>query len=93
MDWGYVSAIGMVSALLLLLIQRAEPKRRRLVAIIVVLCLLVIRHNAFLKDDLYEETLLALLLALALNGVFWLLIGRYNPVEAGAAIDVVGMDD
>ncbi len=93
MDWGYVSAIGIVSALLLLLIQRAEPARRRLVAFVVFICLFVIRHNAVVKDDLYDETLLAFVLAIALNAVFWLLIGRYNPVTTKDSIDVIGMDD
>lgn len=93
MEWGYVSAIGTVSAFLLLMIQRAEPARRRLVAAIIFFCLLVIRHNAFLKHDLHEETLLAFVLALALNFLFWLLVGRYNPVASDETIDVIGMDD
>ena len=59
MDWNYVALITVVSALLLVMIQRTEPRRRRLAIGIVALCFLVIRHNAFLKSDLHEETLVA----------------------------------
>ena len=93
MDWGYSGLIAITAAILLLMIQRAEPKRRRLVGFFVLLGLLLIRHNAFLKSDLHEETALAFALAAALNAVFWLLIGRYNPVESGDQIDVIGMND
>lgn len=93
MDWNYVALIAITVTFLLLMIQRAEKPRRRLVAGIVAFCLLIIRHNAFHKDDLHEETLMAFVAALLLNGLFWLLIGRYNPVNSSDAIHVIGMDD
>ena len=93
MDWNYVALIAFAGTVLLLMIQRTEKRRRRLATIIAVLCLLIIRHNAFLKNDLHEETLLAFVTALALSGLFWLLIGRYNAVEHGDDIQVMGMDD
>ncbi len=93
MDWGYTWLITLASAAMLLMIQRAEPKRRRLVGFFVLLGLLLIRHNAFLKNNLHEETAIAFALALFLNGAFWLLIGRYNPVGSSEDVRVIGMDD
>ena len=93
MDWKYVALITVAATILLVMIQRTEPKRRRLAVALVALGLLVIRQNAFLKADLHEETLIAFIFALLLSGIFWLLIGRYNPVNANDEINVMGMDD
>ncbi|MCY4466614.1 MAG: hypothetical protein OXE46_13885 [Chloroflexi bacterium] len=93
MDWGYTLLITLTAAALLLMVQRAEPKRRRLVGFFVLLGLLLIRHNAFLKGNLHEETLIAFAVALLLSGAFWLLIGRYNPVGSSDEVRVIGMDD
>lgn len=93
MDWNYVGLITIIVTLLFLLVQRTDPKRRRLSFVFLMLCLVIIRHIAFLKSDLHEETLLACLFAIVLGGAFWLLIGRYNPVEANDEIHVMGMDD
>ena len=93
MDWGYTLLITLAAAALLLMLQRAEPKRRRLVGFFVLLGLLLIRHNAFLKGNLHEETLVAFALGCLLSGAFWLLIGRYNPVGSSDEVRVIGMDD
>ncbi len=93
MDWNYIGLIAITVTLLFLLVQRTEPKRRRLSIAFLVLCLLVIRQNAFLKSDLHEETLAAFILGVLLSGIFWLLIGRYNPVAAADDIQVMGLDD
>ena len=93
MDWNYTGLIAITVTLLFILIQRTDPKRRRLSIAVVLICLLVIRQNAFLKRDLHEETLLAVIIGMVLSGVFWLLIGRYNPVDAEDDIQVMGMDD
>ena len=93
MDWNYVALITITVSLLFVLIQRTDPKRRRLSIAFVVLCLLVIRHNSFLKSDLHEETLIAFMLGVGLSSIFWLLIGRYNPVDTDDDIQVMGMDD
>ncbi len=93
MDWNYVALIAMTTAFMLVIVQRAEPKRRRIAAFLVALGLLVIRQNAFLKGDLHEETLAAFLIGLFLSFLFWLLIGRYNPVASQDTVQVMGMDD
>ena len=93
MNWNYIGLIAILVALLLVMIQRTEPKRRRLAAIVVVPLLLVLRQYAFLKGDLHEETLLAFIIGMLLSGLFWLLIGRYNPVGRDSEVKVIGMDD
>lgn len=93
MDLNYLALISVVVALLLIMIQRAEPTRRRLVAGFVIICLLIIRHNAFIKDDLHDETLLAFVVGLVLSALFWLLVGKYNPPGDSDEIRVIGMDD
>ena len=93
MDIGYAALITVVVALLLVMIQRVVPQRRKLAIVIVVGCFLLIRQNAFIKGDLHDETLLAFIAGGLLSGLFWLLIGRYNPVGSGDDIRVIGMDD
>ena len=93
MDWNYLALIAVTAALLLIMIQRTEAKRRRLAIFMVALALLLIRHNAFLKGDLHEETLLAVVIGFALSFLFWLLIGRYNPVKSDEPVKIMGMDD
>lgn len=93
MDWNYVGLIAVTVGLLLVMIQRTEPKRRRLAIFFVLICSIVIRHNAFLKNDLHEETLVAFVIGFLLSFAFWLLIGRYNPVTSEETVHVIGMDD
>lgn len=93
MDWNYVALITIVVTLLLVMVQRAEAARRRLVGGFVIICLLIIRHNAFIKGDLHEETLLAFVLSLLISALFWLLVGKYNPPGDSDDISVIGMDD
>ncbi len=93
MDWNYIGLIAVLVASLLVMIQRTEPKRRRLAAIVVLPLLLILRQYAFRKGDLHVETLIAFLIGILLSGLFWLLIGRYNPVGSDSEVKVIGMDD
>lgn len=93
MDLSYVALVSITVTLLLVLIQRTEKTKRRIVSGFVVICFLVIRHNAFVKGDLHDETLLAFAVGLLFSGLFWLLIGKYNPVGTSDKIHVIGMDD
>lgn len=93
MDWNYVTLIAFVVSLLLIMIQRAERKRRRLAIGVVLICFLVIRHNTTIKPHLNEETVVAFGIGFLISALFWLLIGRYNPVGSSDAIEVIGMDD
>ena len=93
MDLGYTALIAITATLLLALIQRTEKTKRRIVSAFVLICFLVMRHNAFIKNDLHAETLLGFALGFLFSGLFWLLIGKYNPVGASDEIHVIGMDD
>lgn len=93
MDWNYVTLIAIVASLLLIMIQRSERKRRRLVTAVVVICFLVIRHNTSIKPHLNEETAVAFGIGVVISALFWLFIGRYNPVGSSDEIEVIGMDD
>ncbi|MYD10946.1 MAG: hypothetical protein F4X02_13005 [Chloroflexi bacterium] len=93
MDWNYVGLGSLLVALLLVMVQRTEPKRRRLAALVVIPVLLILRQYAFLKGDLHEESLLAFVIGVVLSFLFWLLIGRYNPVGQDSEVKVIGMDD
>ncbi len=93
MDWNYVLLIAIVVSLLLIMIQRAERKRRKLAMAIVLMCFLVIRHNISIKPHLNEETAVAFGIGFVISALFWLLIGRYNPVGSSDSIEVIGMDD
>lgn len=93
MDGNYLAFITLIMMLLFVMIQRTVPKRRRLTSVFVLVCLLVIRQNAFLKGDLHEETAIAFVIALPLSALFWLLVGRYNPVKTDDDVQVLGLDD
>lgn len=92
MDWGYTVFFMMIFTGLLLIVQRTEDRRRRVSWAIFWLLALMIRHLAFLRDT-HSETLVAFLGGLFLSFLFWLLIGRYNPVGSSDSIQVIGLDD
>jgi hypothetical protein len=92
MSFGYVLLLTTIMGLLLLTIQRAEPKRRILVALVMVIPAILIR-NYINYREIQVEGWVALMLALVLNFLFWVLIGRYNPVSGSDEIQVLGMDD
>lgn len=93
MDLSYATLVSITVTLLLVLIQRTEKTKRRIVSSFVVICFLVIRHNAFVKGDLHDETLLAFAAGFLFSGLFWLLVGKYNPVGTSDEIHVIGMND
>lgn len=46
-----------------------------------------------IERDIHTEAWLALGLAIVLNVIYWLIVGRYNPVASSDEIQVIGMDD
>ncbi len=93
MDTGYIVLIAILVTILLLFVQRTEKSRRRMSWGFAIMCFLIIRHNAFLKSDFHEETLIAFIISVVISGLFWLLIGKYNPVGTSDEMKVVGLDD
>lgn len=76
----------------LLVIQRAEARRRLFVALIMVVVFELTRRYAVYRD--YNvEAVVAAVLAVVLNGLFFFVIGRYNPPADSDEMKVLGMDD
>lgn len=93
MDTSYIILISIAVAILFIILQRTEKTKRRMTWSVIIVCLLVIRHNAFLRGDLHEETLLGVIGGIIISGLFWALIGKYNPAGTSDGIKVIGMDD
>ena len=82
----------MLFTLLIFLIQRTEATKRRVILLLMVIPTLLIRNWVVYRDR-ETEALVALVVALLLNFMFWALIGRYNPVGTSDQIRVLSMDD
>ncbi len=78
--------------MMFLLIQRAEIRRRRTVTILMIFAgvLTFMWANG---QNLTGALVAAFITALIFNFLFWLLIGRYNPVGSSEDIRVIRMDD
>lgn len=78
--------------ILVLIIQRSEQRRRQVVALILIAPMILL-HALANARGVGSESTAGVVLALVLNFLFWLLIGRYNPVGSSDDIHVIGMDD
>lgn len=89
MDFGYWLLISFTFGILLIIVQRTEAKRQKIVRnfVIAVGVLLLIRY------ELIGETIAGYITALIISFLYWLLIGRYNPVGSSDEIKVYGLDD
>lgn len=92
MDAGLTLLLTAFFGVIFLLIQRAEKRRRLLVMLIFLIAGELIRRYVWYRD-IHAEAWTALLIALILNGAFWLFIGRYNPPGSSDDIQVIGLDD
>ena len=92
MDGGLVFLLVLSLGTIILVIQRTEAKRRRIVFVVMFLVLLVLGWLVNIRGA-WGEAVVGLLIALFLNGLFYILIGRYNPVGSSDDIHVLGMDD
>jgi hypothetical protein len=92
MDGGYLGVVALFFSVLLILTQRMEEKRKRIgrYFIIGLMILLMLRPN---EIHLRGTNLVAYVIAFLVSGLFWVLIGRYNPVGSSDAIKVYGLDD
>jgi low temperature requirement protein LtrA len=91
-DGGILFGLWVVLVIMLLLIQRTETKKRRGVMVVMVLVSLGILYYVSLRTA-WSELVLAFVLALVASFLFWLFVGRYNPVGSSDNIRVLGMDD
>ncbi len=94
MNGEYVLILTLVFSLLFLIVQRTERKYRRTVFFIFLFSAGILLRNFVVYRSLESEAFVSLSLALLLNFLFWILIGRYNPVgSSDDNIQVLGMDD
>jgi len=92
MNWGsYIILTGWFG-MMFLLIQRAETRRRRTVTILMIFAG-VLTFAWAAGQNLTGAVVAGLITALIFNFLFWLLIGRYNPVGSSEDIRVIRMDD
>lgn len=92
MDIGLTILLTVIFGLILLLIQRSERRRRLIVFLLFLVVGEMIRRYAFFRNA-HTEVWIGLIIALVLNGLFWLFIGRYNPPGSSEDIQVIGLDD
>lgn len=89
MDISYWLVITVTFSILLIMWQRAEEKRRKVVRNFVI----IVGVLALIRYELVGETIAGYVTALIVSFLFWVLIGRYNPVGSSDDIKVYGMDD
>lgn len=92
MDMGLLALLTASFLILLIVIQRSEQRRRRVVTFFMALVGLLIAWWAA-KTNSMGEALGGFVIALVLSFLFWLLIGRYNPVGSSEETKVLGLDD
>ena len=92
MDGGIVGLMVLSWGAIFLIIQRTEVKKRRGVGMFLALIGLIIIWYVVTRG-VWGEGIVGLLIALFINYLFWVLIGRYNPVGNSDNIRVLGMDD
>jgi CHASE2 domain-containing sensor protein len=92
MNWWITFLLTVSFTVIFILIQRSEQSRRCLVWTSMIAVLGLIAYWAF-TAQVVGEAGLGLVFGLMLAGLFWLLIGRYNPVGSSDNIKVLGLDD
>jgi hypothetical protein len=93
MDGGLFALLLVGFSLIFFIIQRTEPKKRRLVIVVALVALELLRRFIVYRD-INTEGILAFVIAIVLNFLFWAIIGRYNPVKSSdETIKVYGLDD
>ena len=94
MQTEYVILLTLFISGMLLIVQRSERKYRRVVFLLFMLSAGLLLRDFVISRQIEREGYTALALSLVINFLFWLLIGRYNPVgSSDSNIQVLGMDD
>lgn len=92
MNLGVVLLLTIIYGAMMLLIQRAEARRRLVVALVFLPIGAVIQWYISQIGN-GSSGVIAIIVALILNFLFWAVIGRYNPVGSSDDIHVIGLDD
>jgi len=92
MNVSQLITLTIIISLLMFLFQRTEASKRLIVIFTMIIPIILIRNFAVYRD-IETEAWTALVISFVLNFLFWVLIGRYNPVKSSDEIRVLGMDD
>jgi hypothetical protein len=92
MNIGALALLTLTITVMLMVIQRTEARRRLVVALIFAGIGLLLQRYAHYRE-LHTEALIALILAVVINLLYWIILGRYNPPGRSEDIQVLGMDD
>lgn len=92
MDGGLLVLLTVALTVVVLIIQRTEARRRRRIAILFLLFVPILLWYINLRQA-WGEAITGFFVALFLNLLFWVFIGRYNPVGSSDDIRVLGLDD
>jgi hypothetical protein len=91
MNGGYIALMAALFSFLLIMSQRLEQRHQRKwrwFIILLAVGLWAVRYH------LRTEHVIGVVIALVISFLFWLLIGRYNPVgSSDDSIKVYGMND
>jgi Ca2+/Na+ antiporter len=90
MNGSLILLIGVTFGLLLILSQRVITKRKRMFRGFIVTWWLFF---LLCRTDGQAESFLGFIMAVFISFVYWLLIGRYNPVNDKDEIKVYGLND
>jgi hypothetical protein len=92
MDGGLFVLVWLVLTVVFLIIQRTERVKKRGVMFVMLLFAVPLAWFINLRDA-WGGAVVALIAAVVMNWLFWVLVGRYNPVGSSDNIRVLGMDD
>ena len=92
MNLGDMLNLLIIISILVFPVQRTEPQKRRIVVALILIPGMMIGYFV-ISRSLYAEGCVAFFGSLLLNLLFWVLIGRYNPVTSSEEIKVLGLDD
>lgn len=91
MNLATLTLLTLFFSLLFFILQRTQKSARRLILLLMVAPILFLRHYAITRG-VESEAWIAFFIALTLNFIFWVLIGRYNPVGS-KEVRVMGLND
>lgn len=92
MNGGLLLLMIGITTCILLVIQRTERVKRRGVIFIMLIFTLPALYFVSIRA-IWLEALLALVLGWLISFLFWLFVGRYNPIGSSDSIHVLGLDD
>ncbi|MEM6281035.1 MAG: hypothetical protein AAF787_02480 [Chloroflexota bacterium] len=84
--------VAVVLVLTFISMQRADPTRRAAVRNFVWFVIVLVGVYGWLTQNMLE-VIVALVISVVINAIYWGLIGRYNPAHSSDEIRVLGMDD